>query len=107
MTRLLAEDGSGSDRDKAQAVNQALKGKINSVGTVTLTASAATTTVDNAFVSSSSVILLMPQTANASAEVGAGTIYIQPADTIDGTSFKITHANNAQSDKTFGYAILG
>src|ERR1044071_5496703 len=107
VSRLLPPDGTENNRDVATAVNQALKGKINSTGTVTLTHDAASTTVNNAFVSSSSVILLMPQTANASAEQGAGTIYIKPSDTVNKTSFKITHANNSQSDRTFGFVLLG
>ncbi len=106
MTTLLPPSG-GSPRDVALAVNQALKGKINSVGTVTLTASAASTTVPNAFASSVSAILLFPQTAHAAAELGNGTAYIAPGDVVDGVSFKITHANNSQADRTFGYAILG
>ncbi len=106
MTLLLPPEGGGPP-EVASAINQALKGKINSVGTVTLTANAASTTVNNALVSSSSVILLMPQTAHASAEQGNGTIYIQPSDTVNKTSFKITHANNSQADRTFGYALLG
>jgi|SRR5581483_3856117 len=107
VSRLLPPDGTENTRDVATAINQALKGKINSTGTVTLTHDAASTTVSNALVSSSSVILLMPQTAHASAEVGNGTIYIQPSDTVAKTSFKITHANNTQVDRTFSYVILG
>jgi hypothetical protein len=105
-SRLLAEDGSGSDRDKNIAVNQALKGKINSVGTVTLTANAASTTVTNPLVGDSGcVILLFPQTANAAAALA--TTYIATAGYTRSTSFVITHANNAQVDKTFSYVILG
>lgn len=106
MTRAVNPSG-GTPREVSEAVNQILKGKINSVGTITLTASAASTVVNNALVSSASVILLMPQTAHAAAELGNGTAYIAPADTVDGTSFKITHANNAQADRTFGFVILG
>lgn len=106
MTKLLAVEGD-TPRNVSVAVNQALKGKINSFGTVTLTASAASTTVNNALVSNTSTILLMPQTAHASAEIGNGTIYAAPADIVNGTSFKLTHANNSQTDRTFGYVILG
>ena len=107
MTNLLAADGGGSDRDKNLAINQALKGKINSTGTVTLTHDAGSTTVANALVSKSSVILFMPLTAHAAAELGNGTMYVAAADITDGTSFAVTHANNSQTDRAFGYAILG
>jgi len=48
----------------------------------------------------------MPTTANASAELGSGT-WIVPEATILNGSFVITHANNAQADRTFRYAIIG
>lgn len=104
---LLLPDHGGRPRDISLAVNQALKGKINSVGTVTLAANAASTTVNNAFVGSESGIFLFPQTAHAGAELAAGGCYIPPANYIKGTSFTITHANNAQTDRTFSYVILG
>lgn len=103
MTQLLPPGG-GSPRDTATAVNQALKGKINSVDRVTLTANAATTTVNNAFVSKSSVIVLVPETANASAIAAP---YVLRANITEGESFIITHANNANTDKIFSLAILG
>lgn len=107
MTLLLPPSGTDDKREVATAVNQAIKGKLNSFGTVTLTHDAASTTVANALVSKTSVILLMPQTAHAAAELGNGTAYIAPADIVSETSFKITHANNSQTDRTFGYIILG
>lgn len=105
-TRLLPPHG-GLPRDVSLAVNQAIKGKINSVGTVTLTHDAASTTVDNAFVGSDSAVFLFPQTANAGAELAAGGLYIDPANYVSKESFAITHANNSQTDRTFSYVILG
>jgi hypothetical protein len=105
-TRLLPAVG-GTPRDVASAVNQGLKGKLNSIGSVTLTVSVASTVVKNPLVGPDSVILLMPQTAHAAAELGNGTAYIAPADSVEGVSFKITHANNSQADRTFGYVIIG
>jgi hypothetical protein len=99
--------GGGSPREVAEVVNKALRGKINSTGVVTLATGAATTTVNNALVGALSVILLMPQTAHAAAELQNGTIYIKPSDIVEGVSFKITHANDANADKTFAYVILG
>lgn len=81
-------------------------GRSNAVGTVTLTANAATTTVTDGNCASGSSIHLMPTTANASAEIGAGAIYIATATILNG-SFIITHANNAQADRIYRYAIHG
>ena len=86
------------------AVNNILRGKTNNTGSVTLTASSATTTLTDIRIGINSVILLQPTTANASAEIGAGTIYF--ADPGNG-SVVINHANNAQTDRTFKFAIIG
>lgn len=103
MTLALPPAG-GTPRQVSEAVNQALRGKLNSVDRVTLTASAASTTVANAFVSKSSVIVLVPETANAAAIAAP---YVLRANITDGTSFVITHANNANADKIFGVCIIG
>ena len=90
------------------AVNNILNGRIESTGTVTLTASAATTTVDDKRVGYYSVITFMPLTANAAAELGNGTMYIQTSDIdIANNQFTINHANNAQVDRDFRYLITG
>lgn len=86
-------------RQLAVAININADGQ---TGTVTLTANAATTTLTDVRLTASSVITLMPTTANASAEIGAGTIYI--GTTAIGSA-TITHANNAQADRTFRYNI--
>ncbi len=104
MTLLLPPAGDDA-RAVATAVNQVIKGKLNSTGTVTLTPSAASTVVSNALVSPQSVILLMPQTAHAAAELA--TAFIAPGAIVDGAGFTITHASNAQTDRVFGYVILG
>lgn len=101
----LALPPAGADpRRVAETVNRILAGKINSAGIVTLTAGAGTTTVQNAFVSKSSVILFAARTANAAA---IAEPYVTEANVTDGTSFVITHANNANADKEFSYVILG
>lgn len=103
MTLLLPTMGA-EPRDVAAAVNQVIKGKLNSTGTVTLTAGAGSTTVANALVSKSSVILFAAQTANAHA---IALPYVTVANITDGTSFVITHTNDANADKQFAYVILG
>lgn len=86
------------------SLQQLAAGRSNAVGSVTLTASAATTTVTDNNCASGSAPILIPTTAHASAEIGAGTIYISA---VANRSFTITHANNSQTDRTYLYAILG
>ncbi len=86
----------------ARAINNILKGKTNNTGDVTLTANAASTVVTDPRVGYYSVVTLSPTTANAAAALA--TTYI--ATYGDGT-FTITHANNAQADKTFKYVVTG
>lgn len=89
-------------RKLAHAVNQiGVWGRSNATGTFTLTASTTSTVVSDRRVGTDSVITLMPTTANAAAALG--TTYIS----VTAESFTVTHANNAQSDRTFGYLIQG
>lgn len=69
-------------------------------GLVTLTASVASTTLTNPLIRFDSPILLQPTTANAAAEIGAGTMYISETGRVNGSAV-IVHANNAQTDRTF------
>ena len=92
-------------RQIALAINLLIDGKSNAIGEVTLTASAASTTVNTGAalrVGADSRILLMPTTANAAAALA--TTYI---GTVGKQTFTVSHANNAQADKTFKYAIIG
>lgn len=100
--RTLPSIGTSDPRAIALAVRQIAAGKINSTGTVTLTASTTTTQVDDERAGGDSVILLMPSTANAATAVA--TTYVSARSK---QSFTLTHANNAQTDRTFGYVILG
>lgn len=77
------------------------KGKLACLTTVTLTAGTTTTTLTDIRISQQSGLYLMPTTANASAALAA--TYMVPAN---GTA-TITHANNAQTDRTFTVAIIG
>jgi hypothetical protein len=86
------------------SINNIIKGRSENYGQVTLTANAASTTVTNANISEVSEIMLSPKTANAAAALA--TTYIPEATILNG-SFVIQHANNAQTDKTFGYVWVG
>lgn len=83
----------------ANTVNDALRGKQNNTGSVTLTVSSATTVVKNPLVEAGSHIVLSPLTASAAAE----SWYISARTAR--ASFEITHANSAVSDRSFTYAI--
>lgn len=91
-----------------QAIIQLTQGRSNAVGEVTLRANQATTVVTKSVhraavnVSADSEVFLTPRTANAAAAVP--TTYISAVG--QGT-FTITHANNAQVDKTYGFVAIG
>jgi hypothetical protein len=93
-------------RKLADSINKLAKGRIDAYGTVTLLANQTTTTVttSDAGVSVKSTIVLTPRTANAAAEIGAGTLYVSAKGN---GSFTITHANNAQTDRTYDFAWIG
>ncbi len=87
----------------ATAVNSALQGHLNCVKAVTLAVSAASTTVVDARISLLTAVLPSPLTADAAAEIGNGTMYFTPSV----GQVVITHANNAQADRTFNLALIG
>lgn len=92
---------------------QAFAGRSNATGIVTLKASATSTTVNPTDatnpgaqnVSPNSRIFLFPTTAHAAAELAAGGCFIAVAN-ISKQQFIITHANNAQADRTFFYVAF-
>ena len=110
MTFPLAPTDAGGDaaglvrqalRQVAAVVNRSLGGKLNCTGSVTLRASQATTTVTDARASSVSHITLTALTANAAA------IALPYPSTRSNGSFVLTHASNANTDKTFSYSVIG
>jgi hypothetical protein len=96
----------------AGAINRHNRGKANFAvdqagdGTlvVTLTANAASTTVTDERISYYSGFKFDPMTANAAAALA--TTYVTQANRLNG-SCVITHANNAQTDRTFRLLVLG
>lgn len=91
-------------REIAEAVNRLTQGKLNSVISVTLTANQGSTTVSSPLLTGSSWLGFMPKTANAAAEIGAGTLYVSSRGKETAT---LTHANNAQTDRDFDVLIIG
>lgn len=91
-------------RQAATVINNMLVGSLNVSDTVTLTANAASTTVTDARCSFQTGVVLIPTTANAAAAIA--TTYISETSRVNG-SFVLTHANNAQTDRTFRYVLMG
>ena len=92
-----------TDRTKInRAIQQLEQGRLNVTGVCTLAASATTTTVKAPNCGARSQVQLTAKSANAAAALA--TTYVSA---VSNGSFTITHANNAQTDRTFGYACLG
>ena len=85
-----------------RAIQQIEQGRLNGSGLCTLAAGATTTTVKAANCGAGSRVQLTAMSANAAAALT--TTYISA---VANGSFTITHANNAQTDRTFGFACLG
>ena len=102
-TRQVRAQGE-DPRKMATAINEVMNGKINAYGSLTLTPSAAATTISDRLCGPNSVILLMAKTSTAASEIGGGTMYI---GTRTEGSFVVSHANNSASDRSFVYVLLG
>lgn len=87
-----------------QAIRELFEGRSNAVGTVTLTAGAASTVVTAINCGPDSVVMLMPATANAAADFGSGNLYVS---SVGAGTFTVAHPNDADTDKTFFYVCLG
>lgn len=102
MTATVVASNETDPRKIGFVANQLGQGRSNATGLVTLTANAASTTVTAINCGDGSQVFLSPKTANAAAALA--TTYVS---TISNGSFVLTHANNAQVDKTFGWVALG
>lgn len=90
-----------TDRDRDIAIRQLIEGRGNHSGQITLNANATTTTLSKSTINENATPLLFPKTANAAAALA--TTY----GVVSKGLLTLTHANNAQTDRTFYYAILG
>lgn len=106
MTVLLPAINETDQKKINLSIQQLGAGRSNAVGAVTLTLNSATTVVATATgtCAPGSVPILVPTTANAATEFGAGSWYISSVG-ID--TFTITHVNSATASRTFIYAIHG
>jgi hypothetical protein len=73
-------------------------------GIVTLTPNSSTTNLTDARLRFDSVVVFMPTTANAAAEIANGTLWVAEAGRVNGSA-TIVHANNAQTDRSYRYLI--
>lgn len=85
---------------------QARHGKLECTVLLTLTANAASTTLTDSRLSIQSALSFDPLTANAATEKAAGTLYALEGNRSTG-SVIITHANNAQVDRSYIVTIIG
>jgi hypothetical protein len=96
---------STNETDQAKinrAIQQLEQGRLNVGGSCTLAAGETSTTVKAPNCGAGSRVQLTPMSASAAA--AAATTYISA---VANGSFTIAHANNAQTDRTFGFACLG
>jgi hypothetical protein len=84
------------------AIQQLQQGRSNALVLATLTANTTTTTVTAPNCGPGSAPIPVPMTANAAAALA--TMYIS---TVSNGSFVVTHANNAQTDRTFRFFTPG
>lgn len=85
-----------------RAIQQLEQGRLNAGGSFTLRTANTTTTVTAPNCGARSQVLLSARTANAAAALA--TTYVSA---VGNGSFTVTHASNAQADRTFGFACLG
>jgi hypothetical protein len=90
-------------REIARVLNLAMRGQTNNTMTVTLTASATTTTVKDRRISIQTAPHLVPLTANAAGELAGGALYVVPT----AGQVVIHHASAASTDRTFAMSIIG
>lgn len=89
-------------RKIARTANLALGGKLNAVTQVTLTANSSTTTVTDARIGSNTFFGFQAMTADAAAALSG--LYVSSQKNGSAT---LTHANNAQVDRTFNVLLIG
>lgn len=106
MAGITLNPGEKSLFNIVQVVRQILEGRSNAVGTVTLTANAASTTVPAPTCGAQSLPFLFPMTAHAAAELASGNCFVLASNVSNG-QFIISHSNNAQTDRTFGWLAIG
>ena len=92
-------------RQIERRLNLLLQGKLNAVLDVTLAANAASTPVTDARIGFyAAVVPAMAMTANAARELASGNLYVTALQT---GACVVNHSNNAQTDRTIRFLIVG
>jgi hypothetical protein len=91
----------GDGRQVAAVVNRMNRGKLNCTGVLTLAPGETATMVSDGRVGPDSHIALTPLTAAA---LASGSLYVSGRG--DG-GFSLAHADTAEADRSFSYAVLG
>lgn len=91
-------------RKQNDVIRGVMDGRTNNTSEVTLTANQTTTVVVERRSGDVSYLEFMPTTANAATEKAAGGMWVSSRGK---QTFTITHANNAQTDRTFTYVVVG
>ena len=86
----------------ATAIQQLYAGRSNAGGSVTLTPGATSTVVNAPNCGPQSGVFLFQRTANAAAALA--TTFVS---SVGKQTFTISHASNAQTDRTFFYVCIG
>lgn len=89
-------------RKIARTANLALGGKLNAVMTLTLAANSPTTSVTDQRIGADTFFGFQPLTADAAAALSS--LYV--SSQANGVA-TLTHANNAQTDRTFNVLLIG
>ena len=104
VPEFLADDKEHR-REIARRLNLITQGKLNITFDVTLAANVASTTVSDPRIGFySAVVPAMAMTRNAAAELASGNVYV---DTLLKGSCVVHHSNNAQTDRTIRFLIIG
>lgn len=96
------------DRKVISVVNGVINGKTNNTGEITLGASTATTSVSLASgrIGEDTQVHFMATTSNAASELAGGSMFVSSRD-VANNLFRVTHANNAQTDRIFKFILVG
>lgn len=88
------------------SVVDTIRGKLDNTGTFTLTANSAITTVTESAgrIGENTIVIWMPITANAATAMA--NVYLS-SQSVTNKTFTLTHTNNAQTDRTFSYMLIG
>lgn len=89
-------------RQLAQAIGNTMQGKLNAVTSVTLNASATTTTLTDARIGATTHIDFCPLTANAA--TAKQSLYVSSRQKGSAT---LTHASSTNTDQTFSVLLIG